>query len=219
MNADVQKIPEHEAIYSRIRDAILFGELVPGQAVTLQGLADLIGAGMMPVREAVRRLTAQGALERLGNRRIVVPTMRRPVLDQIEFARLQVEPELARLAAERSELPWIETLSALDAQLNDAIVSGSVELYLRFNYQFHMVLYAQAGAEILQAMAQDLWLRSGPSLRVVCGQFGTANLPDFHDEALAALRAGDTAATVRAIRTDIQQGIGQIRQAISEDRL
>ena len=72
MNAQVRKIPEHEAIYLRVRDAIMFGELVPGQSVTIQGLTETIGAGMTPVREAIRRLTSEGALLALGNRRIEV---------------------------------------------------------------------------------------------------------------------------------------------------
>ena len=70
MDKSIKKRPEHQAIYHQIRDLILFGILVPGQAVTIQGLVDLIGAGMTPVREAIRRLTAEGALEIGGNRRV-----------------------------------------------------------------------------------------------------------------------------------------------------
>ena len=83
----VAKLPEHQTIYRQIRNMILFGALVPGQAVTIQGMSDLIGAGMTPVREAIRRLTAEGALEIGDNRRLRVPTITRARLDQIGFAR------------------------------------------------------------------------------------------------------------------------------------
>lgn len=58
MDKTIAKRPEHQAVYRQIRDMIMFGILVPGQAVTIQGLVDLIGGGMTPVREAIRRLTA-----------------------------------------------------------------------------------------------------------------------------------------------------------------
>jgi DNA-binding GntR family transcriptional regulator len=64
-------------------------------------------------------------------------------------------------------------------------------------------------------MAQSLWLRFGPSLRVVCARFGTESLPDRHGEALAAMRAGDALALGQAIRNDIAQGVDQVRAALA----
>ena len=70
MNRMVTKKPEHETIYQRVKEMILFGEFVPGQPLTIHGLADQIGTGVTPAREAIRRLTAEGALATLENRRI-----------------------------------------------------------------------------------------------------------------------------------------------------
>ena len=56
-----RKIPTHEVTYGHLRDMVLTGGLAPGQAVTIQGLIHDLGAGMTPVREAIRRLTAEGA--------------------------------------------------------------------------------------------------------------------------------------------------------------
>ena len=52
--------PAHERIYRQLRDLVLYGDLAPGQAVTIQGLTARLGAGMTPVREAIRRLIAEG---------------------------------------------------------------------------------------------------------------------------------------------------------------
>jgi DNA-binding GntR family transcriptional regulator len=59
-------------------------------------------------------------------------------------------------------------------------------------------------------------MRTGPSLRVVSGRYGTANLPDMHDETIAAIIEGDAARAAQAIRTDILQGLGQIKTALKE---
>ena len=75
MDIESRKIPSHEVTYARLRDMILFGKLEPGAAVTIQGLVADLEAGMTPVREAIRRLCAEGALEAQGNRRVCVPIM------------------------------------------------------------------------------------------------------------------------------------------------
>ena len=56
MNNLANKPPAHELVYRRLREMILCGELEPGQAITIQGLVATLGAGMTPVREAIRRL-------------------------------------------------------------------------------------------------------------------------------------------------------------------
>jgi DNA-binding GntR family transcriptional regulator len=216
MNKIIGKKPEHETIYVQIKELILFGEVAPGQPLTIHGLAETIGAGVTPVREGIRRLTAEGALAVLENRRVVVPTMTNSWLEQIELVRLTVEPELVAMGAKNAELKDIEELERLDALVDLAIQTGDVRRYLEANYRFHFALYDAAGAVILKRIAEALWVSAGPSLRVVCGRFGTANLVDHHREATAALRAGDFAAVKHAMREDIRQGMEFIRQTIKE---
>ena len=211
MNTTVVKLPEHQSIYREIRSMILFGVLVPGQAVTIQGLADLIGAGMTPVREAIRRLTAEGALEAGGNRRVKVPLMTRERLDEIGYARLAIDPRLSEIAASKMTDECLADLVSLDSHVDAAIESGSIEKYLEYNYRFHFRLYDQANSAVLKKIAESLWLQVGPSLRIVCGRFGTANLPDKHDEAIIALREGNSERASQAIADDIRQGLGQVR--------
>ncbi|MGB8813968.1 MAG: GntR family transcriptional regulator [Paracoccaceae bacterium] len=215
MDADARKIPTHEVTYGRLRDMVLFGTLEPGQPVTIQGLIRDLDAGMTPVREAIRRLTAEGALTLQGNRRVVVPRMTMALLDQMAFVRLSVEPRLAALATPALTPALIARIEAHDAGVDAAIKSGDVRGYLSHNHQFHFTLYEAANAPVLEDIARSLWLRFGPSLRVVCARYGTGGLPDKHSEALAAMRAGDGAAVARAIESDIAQGVDQIRQALT----
>ena len=210
------KPPAHEVVYHQLRDLVLFGELAPGDAVTIQGLVQTLGAGMTPVREAIRRLIAEGALRFQGNRRVSVPTLTADELSEIEFLRKTVESQLTARAVQRVTDADIDTLSQIDAALDTAILNGDVRGYLSGNYQFHMTLYARADAPILLGVAEQLWLRFGPSLRVVCGRFGTENLPDQHKELLTALRSGDTDAATRAMVEDVVQGTDQIAQVLKE---
>ncbi len=209
------KLPSHEATYRQLRDMVLFGALAPGQPVTIQGLTSELGAGMTPVREAIRRLTAEGALEFLGNRRVCVPRLSPSQVDELAFAKLAIEPHLGALALAALSDADIDAIAAIDAALDRAIAGGDVQGYLRHNYRFHFALYDHAGAAILTAIARSLWLRFGPSMRAVCAGAGTGSLPDRHRDAVAAMRARDRVGLEAALADDIGQGITLVRQAMA----
>lgn len=209
-----RKVPTHEVTYVQLRNMVLTGGLAPGQAVTIQGLIRDLGAGMTPVREAIRRLTAEGALQLHGNRRVSVPSLTPALLDQIAFARLTIEPKIAELAAPRLSAAMIERLVAIDAGIDPAIRRGDIPAYLTGNHEFHFVLYEASGAQVLVDIAQSLWLRFGPSLRVVAARYHAGRLPDRHGDAIAAMRAGDGRALARAVEADIAQGVDLVRQAL-----
>jgi len=208
-------LPAHETIYRELRALVLFGDLAPGQAVTIQGLCDRLGAGMTPVREALRRLIAEGALEFQGNRRVSVPLLDAGNIGELIFARQWLDPYLARCATDRAAQGDLNRLTEIDDDLDGAILRGDMRAYLELNYRFHRTLYEIAAAPILTEVADGLWLRFGPSLRVVCGRVGTEGLPDRHKDLLAAMRAGDSEAAAEAIRADVVQGMEQVRQSLS----
>jgi DNA-binding GntR family transcriptional regulator len=216
MDAETRKIPSHEVTYARLRDMILFGHLAPGAPVTIQGLIADLGAGMTPVREAIRRLTAEGALLPQGNRRVAVPQLSAELLEQVAFARLAIEPKLAELAASKLSAAQIDRLEVIDSAVTRAVEAGKLPDYLAANHAFHFALYEAAEAPVLLDLARSLWLRAGPSLRAVIDRYGRDVAPDLHREALAAMRAGNAKAVARAIEADIQQGVDHVRQALAE---
>ncbi len=213
MNSIPQKIPAHEMVYRNIRDQILYGDLPPGQPITIQGLVENLEVSMTPVREAIRRLTAEGALEFQGNRRVCVPQMGERRFAELVFARHHLEPKLAELASINMNGQYAHKLKAIDLQLDEAIATGDVQGYMRHNHRFHFALYAQSNSRVLLPMAKTLWLRYGPLSRIICGQTGTQNLADHHEEAMDSIARQDHKATANAIRTDIEQGFEIVRNS------
>ena len=209
-------MPAHAQVYLRLRDMILYGDLTPGQAVTIQGLTAQLNAGMTPVREAIRRLISQGALEFQGNRRVSVPQLDADDISEIIVAREWLDPHLARQAIARATDADIAALTHLDGALDGAIQQGDLRAYLHLNHQFHLYLYRLAASPILADLAGGLWLRFGPSMRVLCGRMGTQNLPDNHKELLIAMRASDADAAAAAIAADVRQGMDQLRASLDE---
>lgn len=212
----MDKMPAHQHVYTQLRAMILFGDLAPGQAITIQGVVTQLDAGMTPVREAIRRLVAEGALNHQGNRRITVPVLTPQGVDELGFMRLALEPELTRRAVPHLKADDLGALEAVDADLNTAIIRGDVGGYLTHNYRFHTLIYAAAQAPIIASSVDRLWLRFGPSLRVVCGRSGTSNLPDKHADLLAAFQANDAGAATIAMAQDVGQGTAQVRLALAD---
>lgn len=208
------RLPAHEVIYRQLRALVLFGDLAPGQAVTIQGLTGRLNAGMTPVREAIRRLISEGALEFQGNRRVSVPQLSANNIRELMVARQWLDPYMTRRATDRATADDLVWLTALDTELDEAIARGDLPVYLQRNYHFHKAIYDLAETPILADMADGLWLRFGPSLRVVCGRMGTQNLPDNHKHVLIAMQAGDAEAAADAICADVIQGMEQVLQSL-----
>ena len=119
-------LPTHELVCRQLRDMILFGELVPGQAVTMQGLTASLGAGMTPVREALRRLIAEGALTAQGNRRISVPKLTPANVDELIFARQAIDAQLVFRATDNITALDMQALADADIALDAAIIRGDI---------------------------------------------------------------------------------------------
>jgi DNA-binding GntR family transcriptional regulator len=206
-------------IYGELRELILFGEIAPGAPVTIQGLCARLGAGMTPVREAIRRLISEGALQFQGNRRVTVPHLTVAHVTEIIFARQWLESHLALRATERATQDDLADLARIDTALDRAIERGELHGYLQKNYLFHQKIYAMSDAPILAGMAERLWLRFGPSLRVMIGRVGTQNQPDKHRALMECMRTGDAEGAARAMREDMLQGMEQIRAMLEHGAL
>ena len=190
----------------------------PGGAVDeVRGLIEtrpVLGIDAQGKLRVAPGMTIGGALQLHGNRRVSVPNVTPGLLDQIAFARLTIEPKLADLAAPNLTGLQITRLEEIDEEINRAMAVNDIPGYLTGNHRFHFTLYEASKAAVLIDIAQSLWLRFGPSLRVVVGRYQSGRMPDRHSEALAILRSGNGPALARIIQSDIQQGIDQVRLAL-----
>jgi DNA-binding GntR family transcriptional regulator len=204
-----ENLPTHERLYRGLKEQLLFGQFRPGMSVTLQGIADEHSVSLTPVREAIRRLVAEGALEMHGNRRITVPSMDDERIEELLAIRLLIEPELAKRAIDSAD---VAVLRAIDDQMDKAIGEGSVDDYLKCNFAFHFALYRASNAKTMISIAESLWLQMAPYMRVVCGRVGTSNLEDQHKKAIRAIENNSRAALAEAIMEDITSGVAFVRE-------
>jgi DNA-binding GntR family transcriptional regulator len=200
----------HDAVYAELRWRLITGKIVPGIGLSTRGLAQELGVSPMPVREALGRLAAEGAVEIRSKKRITVPGMTEERFDDLLRCRLLLEPEAARLALPAIDGETFRKLKAIDDRLDATLSNGDVNGYMEANFRFHFTIYQAPGRSILNQLIETLWLQFGPYMRVVYGRFGTRNLQDQHEVALAAIQAGDAEGLVKAISADIADGMGLI---------
>jgi DNA-binding GntR family transcriptional regulator len=209
--------PVHEQVYAALCDSVLAGEFVPGVSVTLRGLAEKLGVSPMPVRESIRRLVAERALEVLPNRRVCVAPMTRLRLQELYHARLSLEPELAMRAMENLNRKDIKHLQKVDEELDQSLRAGDVDAYIRCNRQFHFGIYERAHSPVLCPLVRSLWLQFAPFTRIVFGRIGTELIQDFHVSALDALRNRNKVAFREAITSDIREGMDILEEHLQRD--
>jgi DNA-binding GntR family transcriptional regulator len=202
-----------EFAFRRLRHAIMTGRFPPGLAVTIRGLAELLGVSAMPVREAMRRLVAERALDLLDNRRVRVPEMTAPRFDALIAARILLECEAARQALPQLNAQAVAELRRLDAAADEVFARGDVERTIEANFAFHKHLYSLAPSDALTPLIESIWLQIGPFMRAALNGATVYNRADRHAEAMAAIETGDAAALARAIEADVRDGIGHISLA------
>ena len=207
MNELDQSLASHEAVYRALRVAIMHGELEPGQSVTIRGLASNFGVSMTPAREAVRRLSAEGALSISSTGRVATPELSNERIEELASIRALLEPELASRALPRAHLNLLERLSNINSLIDQAIVKDDAVDYIRRNLEFHRTLYLRAQAPAMLALVETVWLQLGPTMRSLYSQLQRREASHNHRLAIAALKVGDEPSLKLAIRADVTQGL------------
>jgi DNA-binding GntR family transcriptional regulator len=186
---------------------IMHGELEPGQSVTIRGLASKFGVSMTPARDAVRRLSAEGALSISSTGRVGTPELSNERIEELASIRALLEPELASRALPRAHLNLLERLSNINSSIDQAIVKDDAVDYIRRNLEFHRTLYLRAQAPAMLALVETVWLQLGPTMRSLYSQLQRREASHNHRLAIAALKVGDEPSLKLAIRADVTQGL------------
>jgi DNA-binding GntR family transcriptional regulator len=202
----------HASIYEELRGRMITGKIMPGVGLSTRGLAQEMGVSQMPVRDALSRLAAEGAVQIRSKRKIEVTAMTAERFADLLGCRLLLEPQAAADALPHIGPGLLKRLREIDARIDAAMERGDVIRYMEYNFQFHFTLYRANKRPTLNRLIETLWLQFGPFMRVVYGRFGTANLIDHQRVAVDAIQSGDAEALRRAIASDISDGMGLIVQ-------
>ena len=186
--APVDNSTLRERVYRTLKQAILEGRFSPGEALPTRSLAKVLGTSVMPVRDALLRLHAEGGVELLPNRAARLPTLSRESIAELYKVRLNLEGLAAAMAAERIESDELAEVQRAFAAMMEASEQNDVSVFLRENQFFHFGIYRAAKSFHMLPIIEALWLKGGPLLRpFVKGSRVQERLFQGHDSHARAL--------------------------------
>ncbi|MBR9868248.1 MAG: GntR family transcriptional regulator [Oceanospirillales bacterium] len=194
-------------VYQTLRSAVMYGEILPGRVLTIRELAGILDVSPMPVREALRQLAAENALEIQGNRRVMVPKMTAMKFNELCEARIAIESHAAARALPYIDNDRLEQLRSLDSMIDQAQEEENLDQISILNQNFHRALYTANPHQVTLPLIESLWLQLGPFMRMATSELEEHYLVDRHNEAMSAIERKDAYALQMAIAADIREGI------------
>lgn len=148
-----------ELTTAKLRDAILSLHFKPDQHLVERDLCEKTGVSRTSVREALRQLEAEGLVERRGNRGLFVTSVTAEEAQQIYEVRAALEPEMARLFAERADAQDLQALEGAFRQLAKAGQRDNVRAYVSAYDRLYDVLLQGSGNELARRLLRTLRAR------------------------------------------------------------
>jgi DNA-binding GntR family transcriptional regulator len=179
-----------EAVFERVRTAILNAELAPGAVMSQVALAEQLGVSRTPLREALRLLQGEGLVEAEPNRRVRVAPMTARDLEELYVLRVALEAESIRLS-----IPQMtpEDLAQLEGRMAEMAHYAEAKDYVRWtgpHREFHRELTNHVGRRVSAALSR-YFDHAERYRRLHIGQGPSAWATAGHREILDACKAGD----------------------------
>jgi DNA-binding GntR family transcriptional regulator len=152
-----------ERLFDRMRQQIVEGRFAPGQRLVESDLTDQFGISRGPLREAVRRLAAEGLVDITHNRGARVKRLSREEVVALYEVREVMEGLAARLAAERASAVERKSIKAVFDEMARVLKNNDVRSYVTLNTRFHTAILSAARNPALESAITRL---QTPVLRV-----------------------------------------------------
>src|SRR6476659_10837232 len=151
---EIQIVVDH--VYTALRERIRSGDLPLASKLRQVSLAEEMGVSRTPLREALRRLAAEGLVDFSPNRGATVSELDFGDMRHAWSARVALEPGAARLAAQRRDPEAIAAMR--DAVTLQRQAAGDGMDSFAANRSFHLALAAASGNPHLTRFAEMLWV-------------------------------------------------------------
>ncbi len=133
--------PLRDVIFNSLREAIIVGELKPGERLMEVHLAEKMGVSRTPVREAIRKLELEGFVTMIPRKGAHVAELSvKDIMDVLEL-RASLDGLAASLAAKRIRKDELNSLKSVYASLNDYIEKDNLQGSIKKDIEFHEIIY------------------------------------------------------------------------------
>jgi DNA-binding GntR family transcriptional regulator len=207
--------PDHsttaeQAAYRYLFDAISQGRFATGQRIVAETIAAELSMSRMPVREALRRLHAEGLVILRPNRGAIVRGLSAEELQDIFDMRVALEGLAMRVAASRCTDDHLRTLERLLDDMDTSV--GDIDLWVQRHCAFHEFLCSISGRTRLYEQICSLYaLIDGPMrLWIEQATFKRKSARDYHQLLIDALRSRNPELAEQAMREHIESTVPRV---------
>lgn len=196
-----------DEVYRQVLDAVLAGDLRPGERIVQDRIAEEINVSRTPVREALLHLEREGILARAGTAGFTVRGISESEVRDIYQAREAIEGYAARLVAEQRSAASLRRIERT-VEKEESIAAGGVEEYFHANRRIHRSIVEETGNEYLVKSFDAIWNR-GFSFRVFATIEHAGLDASLHEHAglVASMRSDHPREAGEAMIAHIRQGL------------
>ena len=195
-------------VMDAIREGILAGHYPLGSRLDQKAIADELGVSLVPVREGLRLLEAEGFVKVYPRRGVFVLAASVDGLQELYRIREVLEELAAQQAVANLSEQTLNQLGSIIDQMEQATTSLDFARLFELNYTFHFTIYEAANQPLLLDLLSSLWNRSGIYRRLYTylpERAGPALIE--HKQILEACQTGDPTAAGQAVRYNVRQTV------------
>ena len=204
-------------VVDEVRERIISGTLPGGTKIDQQALAEELGVSRMPVREALRRLSAEGFIELISHRGALVAELSSDEIIEIYEMRGVLQGLAARLALPHYTDEYVEEVKHILAKLDTA---KDLTEWMALNRTFHDHIESPSGAKHMLALIERLTQQCAPYL-LISVQFLHAeeSAVELHHAILDACVQRDAEALEAAVRAHLTSWGRDVARYVEEHRV
>lgn len=189
-----------EDVFATLRDAIVRGDLAPGEQLRDHELGEWLGVSRTPIREAMLRLQRLGLVSATPGRMTVVAPEDPAQVSHARAIAAELGALAVRLAADRITPEDLAEMRDANARLRAALATGDAGAAIAADDAFHAVAVRASGNPLLRAHLDDVTAVLRRTEFLHFGSGTGADSPRQHEAIIAALESGDVDLGARLTR-------------------
>jgi len=208
-----------EKILETIRDAILKGNLKPGEKVAEPELAERFGISRTPIREAFRQLESEGYLTVIPRKGAVVAALSQRDVQEFYAIKSILEGYAASLAAGNLTDKEIQRLETVNNKLRSLAEEGDVRSFYRVHNEFHEIFLKAADNSKLYELIHQLGMKFNRLRMASLSVNGRMEISvEEHDKLLDAFRHKDSETAENLVKTTALIGSKILLESMANSR-
>ena len=208
-------LPLRDVVYNTLREAILKGELKPGERLMELQLASKLGVSRTPIREAIRMLELEGLAVTIPRKGAEVAKMTVKDMEDVLEVREALDELAAKIACNKITEEQLQTLSKVKDAFEESTKTTDIKQIAMYDEKFHDVIYEYTGnvrlVNLLNNLREQIYVYRVEYLKNVEVY---PRLIEEHETILKALQDRNQELVVEAMRDHVENQATAVTQII-----